>query len=213
MALRFLTKSIRKQRTMARWSLIFCGLLSLAFAPMLVFLWIRSYRISYGESYFAERSQYSVYTDRGRLVFVSTYCTPEGYPQVNLGHGWSRIWSLKSSESSADVYYFRAWNRRGLGFDTDYEGGDSITKTLFIPLWFPAGLTLVLPLIWLFQTRRRRRRRNSGMCEACGYDLRASPNSCPECGAPPAAARLKRPTAARMCAGHETKQLNLKRSP
>ena len=37
-------------------------------------------------------------------------------------------------------------------------------------------------LLWRRQVPRRRRAR--GLCPACGYDLRASPGPCPECGAP-----------------------------
>jgi hypothetical protein len=54
-----------------------------------------------------------------------------------------------------------------------------------------AGFFGLLPAIRLGRrvTRsvaaRRRRRRNPGVCPCCGYDLRATPDRCPECGAVP----------------------------
>jgi hypothetical protein len=50
-----------------------------------------------------------------------------------------------------------------------------------VPYWFLIALTSVLPFIWA--GKRLRRRHRSGLCPTCGYDLRATPDRCPECGA------------------------------
>ena len=56
-----------------------------------------------------------------------------------------------------------------------------VTRMVLIPLWLPAVLLALLPAARLY--RRVRPRYGSGQCRACGYDLRASPDKCPECGA------------------------------
>lgn len=52
-----------------------------------------------------------------------------------------------------------------------------------IPLWLPLLFATAPPLWVAGRTWTRRRRRGSGLCAACGYDLRASASRCPECGA------------------------------
>lgn len=54
-----------------------------------------------------------------------------------------------------------------------------------ISYWALVLLTALLPIRAGLAKLRRRRRAASGLCSACGYDLRASPDRCPECGAVP----------------------------
>jgi hypothetical protein len=48
--------------------------------------------------------------------------------------------------------------------------------------WLLLLPTLPLPLFALARHRRRRQRETSNLCPTCGYDLRATPDRCPECG-------------------------------
>ncbi len=66
----------------------------------------------------------------------------------------------------------------------------------YLPLWrglavntlfYSLALWLVV-IAWSIPGRVRRRQRNKrGLCLSCGYDLRATPERCPECGVAPAA--------------------------
>jgi hypothetical protein len=58
--------------------------------------------------------------------------------------------------------------------------------TVRLPCWFVLSLSATPAALWLIRSRRMRRdrwRRENGLCPACGYDIRATPGRCPECGA------------------------------
>ena len=54
---------------------------------------------------------------------------------------------------------------------------------VMVPHAIVCAALAVLPAVSVLRWRRRRRRLLSGLCPSCGYDLRASPGRCPECGA------------------------------
>jgi hypothetical protein len=53
---------------------------------------------------------------------------------------------------------------------------------LDLPMGCVVALFLLLPGLRLVRRAIRRRRARPGVCALCGYDLRATPQQCPECG-------------------------------
>jgi hypothetical protein len=71
----------------------------------------------------------------------------------------------------------------GVEWDRRFDGKASHTTwTLVVPHAYLLILTAMLPAIRCLQSARRKRRIRAGFCARCGYDLRATPNLCPECG-------------------------------
>ena len=62
------------------------------------------------------------------------------------------------------------------------SGTDMAETTITVPLWLPIIACLVLPVLWFQRSQRKRRFSRAGHCPTCGYDLRATPDRCPECG-------------------------------
>jgi hypothetical protein len=66
---------------------------------------------------------------------------------------------------------------------------DQFTIALGVPYWFLAIASSILPA-FAFWRRSHPRKLEAGLCRVCGYDLRATPERCPECGTVPEAAKV-----------------------
>jgi hypothetical protein len=75
------------------------------------------------------------------------------------------------------------WQRWVYEYRSTSNGAATIHYFAVHDAWLVV-VTAVLPAWWLLALRRRRRLAAQGRCLACGYDLRATPGRCPECGAP-----------------------------
>jgi hypothetical protein len=55
--------------------------------------------------------------------------------------------------------------------------------SVFVPHWLVIGFAAILPARRAIVLMRIMTRQRKGLCLACGYDLRETPDKCPECGA------------------------------
>ena len=100
---------------------------------------------------------------------------------------WSQLCAEPPDRHAGFGYATRMWDGNGfLPSDHDYPYGTGWypVRAVAIPSWF-ALATVALPPAVFVVVRLRGRRRPPGRCRGCGYDLRATPDRCPECGAVP----------------------------
>jgi hypothetical protein len=169
---------------------------SLLVCAAVVVLWVRSFFVSdyvqrlraheeyldrFSENYRLATS-HSLFLNRGRTELK--YLTSKWYGDIDGVPAPGRVaWNHQTTAAANEGEVVSSvWN--WLGFDYSVRRviprlEDSVSMAF--PMWLPAALFAALPATRLC---RRLRRRMPGCCASCGYDLRATPDRCPECGSP-----------------------------
>jgi hypothetical protein len=186
-------------RRLARYILDAFTMLSLLLCAGTVFLWTWGYvaedsiersrhwtaqtgiRASYHRSYM------SLVSTRGRLMVMIRHDYDYIYYVGDSHVNWQ--WA-EDLPGPLPFHPETAWER--IGFILTHEHSGTKQDPYFddvrifgIPFWLPTLLFGIPPLLMLRGMRRSTHRRALGLCPVCGYDLRATPNRCPECGTVP----------------------------
>jgi hypothetical protein len=145
---------------------------SLAMALAVVGLWVRSY--------FARDTLWIVLR-RGHPEHLAAVCAISGQVQLNLVRPWDDHQAnhrftyacdpISTSFAASHLWAFS--DARGDG------SGGFAQWMVQVPIWCPLTLVMIAAAtLW----RLRPRTPGHGNCATCGYDLRATPDRCPECG-------------------------------
>ena len=168
--------------------------LSLVLCVVAMAAWVRSYQ-AHDTGWWSmanPRLLLTTTTYRGGLdaAFLKPVGTPDGLPRP--GAGWIHEPAVGYTEKGAPQGTL--FNRFGFAWES-VKTSSFENRYLACPYWFIMLLTAILPAARLAGGRRRRRARrlrmDTGLCQHCGYDCRATPDRCPECGRVPGGAEKK----------------------
>jgi hypothetical protein len=130
--------------------------------------------------------------DTGDGIAISRTQACEGLPEDFQIADEAPHWRFSVGDSRWQLFTRQARLEERFGFGELQRAWDDgqCTSGLTMPFSYPFIMTSLLPFAWSFTyVRRRMCPTTSGHCPTCGYDLRATPERCPECGTVPAAAR------------------------
>jgi hypothetical protein len=108
------------------------------------------------------------------------------YPEIELEVGGFQALQVQcfvTSDTDGSVY----WGEFGATGEEDIQPSIAAFSA-DVPIWYLILLFGAIPVVHVvWQMKRCVFARKPGFCVSCGYDLRATPNKCPECGTVPKA--------------------------
>jgi len=173
---------------LAAMSLILC----VAIAPLWAYSYYRAFvfdvrLVSWG------RNEFNLNEPQG-IVKGWTYRDADDFRRTHAGGFSAKCWPIDvrfkpppSMHVGPLDFQFGIPHKYGFGTKQMAQSTTArtdITNMALAPAWV-AGFLLIPPTIWLSDWLRSRRRFTENRCVMCGYDLRATPNRCPECGTIP----------------------------
>jgi len=123
----------------------------------------------------------------GRLAFGSAE-EPDNPADAELYFPNPPAWWLETRPYSSREIERAPGFWGALGFDWHWDR-DALDdgyrwRAVQFPLWLPALAFASAPAAAAWRLHRCRERSRRSLCPKCGYDLRATPGRCPECGMP-----------------------------
>jgi hypothetical protein len=158
-----------KSQIVKRRSLNLLAVVSLLLCVATAVAWCVSYRHTFGIIGPLHGRRVGAGVERGSVLGVC-HVDPAYHPPKE----WERIWESHNEEPLDDVA-----DCHGLGFGLAWK---SELKLAYVPLWFVEVGFICCSVLLVYRSRRIKR---PGFCSKCGYDLRATPDRCPECGTVP----------------------------
>ena len=189
-------------------------LVLLAAQAWVLLLWVRSHgwdeRMFFQRETRDRTIRLQCFSERGSLGMT---CQTIGFENANSGKLPARYWrGISRHDTTSGVAAFdqtplygasgfrRSWFRFGFILEggaapqrpgapwpaiASWTMASSSYALIMVPHWFVIALVAVFEAVVVINSRRASEADRTYRCAHCGYDLRATPDRCPECGAIP----------------------------